>query len=379
MNYLDTLGVYRVGDLKFYSKLEAIEMHSRTGIHPHWDFNEAVFNTYDWAQEPTESILELYRQRAQQLRDCYDYVILIYSGGADSETILQSFVDNDIKLDEVASYVNYQATGSKQDYLNHEIFDNAVPRIQQLQIAQPWIKHRLIDLTQLQLDYFTSAEAQFDWIYNINNFFNSNCVARESLALKIKEWADLIHQGKKLCLVWGYDKPRVYCDQDRFYMTFLDIFDGGPTVKSFSGELPYRDELFFWTPNLPKLIIKQGHLIKNYLRKNLSISSEISQYKSDLAYITVHEKRHWLSVNGMHSLIYPNYKIGTLSAPKPSSIIISPRDSWFFNMNANARPLQVWRMGVEKLWQTLPDYWKNNPKNLSQGIKLCVSPKYYLE
>ena len=92
ISYPDRLGCYRVGDLKFYSKLEAIEMHTRTGIHPHWDFNEAVFSSYDWTVEPEENILELYRQRAQQLRDKYDYIILIYSGGADSETILQSFI-----------------------------------------------------------------------------------------------------------------------------------------------------------------------------------------------------------------------------------------------------------------------------------------------
>jgi len=379
MTYQDKLGVYRVGDLKFYSKLEAIEMHTKTGIHPHWDFNEAVFSSYDWTLEPKESILELYQHRAQQLRDQYDYIILIYSGGADSETVLQSFVDNDIKLDEVASYVNYDATGSKSSYLNQEIFENAIPRIEQLKQTQPWIKHRLIDLTKLQLDYFVSAEAQFDWIYNINNFFNSNCVARESLALKIPEWANLIHQGKKLCLLWGYDKPRVYCDQDSFYMTFLDIFSGGPTVKSFSGQLPYQDELFFWTPDLPKLIIKQGHMIKNYMRQKLHTSLEIGLSKSDLAYLTVQEKRYWLSVNGVHSIIYPNYKISTISTPKPSSIIISPRDTWFLNLNVDARPLHVWQMGLEALWKNLPNYWKNNPKDLSQGVRLSASPKYYLE
>ena len=77
MTYQDKLGVYRVGDLKFYSKLEAIEMHTKTGIHPHWDFNEAVFSSYDWTVEPKEDLLELYKQRAEQLRNQYDYIILI--------------------------------------------------------------------------------------------------------------------------------------------------------------------------------------------------------------------------------------------------------------------------------------------------------------
>lgn len=374
------MGVYRVGDINCYSKLQAIELHAKTGIHPHWDFNETVFNTYDWTVEPAEPLLELYRRRAQQIRDQYDYVIVIYSGGADSETVLQSFVDNDIRVDEVASYVNYEATGEKTSYLNQEIFENAVPRIQKLRDTQPWIKHTLIDLAKLQIDYFNSAEAKFDWIYNINMMFNSNCVSRESLALKIPEWANIIHQGKKLALVWGYDKPRVYCDSDnRFYMRFIDIFDSGPTVKSFSGSLPYKDELFFWSPACVQLLIKQGHVIKNFLRKNFTKSHFVSDQKSDLAYITSSNKKHWLSVNGVHSLIYPNYKLGTISTPKPASTIISPRDTWFFNLGHASDPLNVWKMGIEKIWQTVPDYWKNNPSELSAGFKGCWSPKYYLE
>ena len=79
MTTQDKLGVYRVGDLKFYSKLEAIEMHTKTGIHPHWDFNEAVFSCYDWTKEPLLSLQELYKIRALQLRKDYDYIILNYS------------------------------------------------------------------------------------------------------------------------------------------------------------------------------------------------------------------------------------------------------------------------------------------------------------
>ena len=36
----DKFGYYLVGDFKTYSKVEAIELHKLTGIHPHWNFNE---------------------------------------------------------------------------------------------------------------------------------------------------------------------------------------------------------------------------------------------------------------------------------------------------------------------------------------------------
>ena len=66
LNDPDRFGYYCVGNLRTYSKLEAIELHQRTGHHPEWCFNEAVFNSYDWKVEPQLPLQELYRQRAQQ-------------------------------------------------------------------------------------------------------------------------------------------------------------------------------------------------------------------------------------------------------------------------------------------------------------------------
>ena len=184
MTYQDKLGVYRVNDLKFHSKLEAIEMHTKTGVHPHWDFNEAVYSSYNWTVEPTENILELYRQRAVQLREKYDHIVLMYSGGADSTTMLESFVNNGIHVDEVASYINYTATGDKDNYLNAEIFRVSVNKIDHLKEKYPWLKYRLIDLTDLTLDLFSQNETKFNWIYDMNMFFNPNAAARDQLALK---------------------------------------------------------------------------------------------------------------------------------------------------------------------------------------------------
>jgi len=377
ISYPDRLGCYRVGDLKFYSKLEAIEMHTRTGIHPHWDFNEAAFSSYDWSVEPQDSLLELYRQRAQQLRDKYDYIVLIYSGGADSETILQSFLYNDIKLDEVASYVNYAGTGSKTSFMNEEIFGNAIPRLERLKEKYTWLKHRVIEMRDLQIEHFKNEKIKFSWIYSMNTFFDSNCVAREELALKIKDWADIINQGKKLCLVWGFDKPRLLNENDRYSMRFIDILDSGPTVKSFAGELPYSDELFYWSPDLPQIVIKQGHMVKNYLENNYASSPFITTTRTDLAYKKVNGTRYWLNKDGLHAIIYPNYELA-LTAAKPANTVVTERDIWFYSMEQSNDALLTWKMGVNKLWQVLPDYWKNDTDDYMKGLKLCWSKDYYL-
>jgi hypothetical protein len=374
--FQDKLGVYQVGDLKFHSKLEAIEMHAKTGIHPHWDFNEAVFSSYDWTIEPSENILELYRQRAQQLRDEYDYIALFWSGGADSETVLQSFIDNDIKLDEIVTYSNYAATGDRKDFLNAEVFEVSVPRAEEVKQQCPWMVHRVIDISQNTFDVF--QEDKFDWIYNMNMFFTPNHIARDGLHKKIKDWADIINSGKKFCVLWGHDKPRIIHEDNRFSFRFIDLIDNGPNVKGIAGTNPYTDELFYWSPDLPKIVIKQSHLIKNYMTL-FPDSMHISTTSSDLAYRTINNKKHWLSNHGVHSVIYPKWKTDTFTVGKPPSIIVSPRDSWFFNVEDSNLSKQIWKMGVDKLFKMLPDYWKNNPSNISAGLKACWSKDYYLE
>jgi hypothetical protein len=299
----------------------------------------------------------------------------MYSGGADSETVMQSFLYNDIKLDEVASFVNLEATKDKKHYLNFEIYFNALARTAELKSTYPWLKHRIVDISQIQLDFFNSEQNKFDWIYRTNTFYNSNVVAKENLARKVPEWAQIIDQGKKLCILWGQDKPRVFHD-GRFGLRFLDMING-PTVQSMQGNQDYVDELFFWSPDSTEILCKQAHLLKNYLNNNLTNSAYVSSEHTDLAYKTVAGTRYGLSNAGVHGIIYPNWVQGTISTHKPSSTIFSPRDDWFNQLPGQA--YDHWFRAVQKLWGMIPDYWKNDPHRLAAGIKGSWSKHYYLE
>lgn len=198
----DNFGYYQVGDLKFYSKLEAVELHAKTNIHPHWNFNDAAYHSMDWTKEPIETLRELYQQRAQQLRDEYDYIVLWYSGGADSDNILHSFVDNDIKLDEVASYMNYALDPSKESMTNGEIFFVAAPKIENLKNKYPDIVHRIIDLGHATVKGFDTNN-QFDWIYHANTIVTPGTIAKQDLVRSVPEWQKMFDQGKKVAFVYG--------------------------------------------------------------------------------------------------------------------------------------------------------------------------------
>ncbi|NBR23517.1 MAG: hypothetical protein EBU08_07045, partial [Micrococcales bacterium] len=124
--------------------MEAIELHHKTGIHPTWNFNDEVFGTVDWTQEPSESLPELYRQRAEQIRSEYDYVVLCYSGGADSTNILTTFLNNDIKLDEIMMY-HCLSTNPFEVKTNSEIRLVGGPTLEKIKYRIPETKIRYID------------------------------------------------------------------------------------------------------------------------------------------------------------------------------------------------------------------------------------------
>lgn len=70
----------------------------------------SILEHANWETEPQESLSVLYKKRAQQIRDTYDYIVLYFSGGSDSITMLNAFMQNGIEIDEVVVYVNTDTT-----------------------------------------------------------------------------------------------------------------------------------------------------------------------------------------------------------------------------------------------------------------------------
>ena len=112
----DKFGYYSVGDIKTFSKIEAIELGKKIKRWPRWDFNDSIFGHYDWTTPSSLSLKELYRRRAQQIREKYDYVVIWYSGGADSFNVLDSFLSNGIKVDEIAHCWSVKADKTYDTY-----------------------------------------------------------------------------------------------------------------------------------------------------------------------------------------------------------------------------------------------------------------------
>ena len=298
MQNSDIFGFYTVDDLKFYSKFDAIEVATRFEKNVGWNFNDNIFTKIDWTIEPTESLSELYRQRAQQLRDSYDYLILWYSAGSDSDNILNTFVNNNIQLDEVASLVNYEATGNKNDWLNGEIYNLAIPKINTIrETTQPWIKHTIIDICQHIMNFFNSQKNSADWIYNNNLYLGPNSIAKSTVVSSQPKWLDLINSGKRVAFIWGLEKPKIVNINGSYDLIFKDLIENAVTASRQIDPMPGQfDELFYWSPESGKLLAKQAHTIKRFLKTVNCTSPYLSQLTDPRASCTViNDKIFWLT------------------------------------------------------------------------------------
>jgi hypothetical protein len=370
----DKFGFYQVGDFKSYSKFDACTVAEKTNQALKWNFNDEVYQSINWEQEPAESLSELYCKRAQQLREKYDYLVLWFSGGADSTNILDSFLMNNIKLDEVTSYVNYEATGNRFNFLNAEIYNVAVPRIEQARKLQPWLRHTLVDLSQMTMDHFQKKDTKFDWVYHMNGYFNPNNTSKQDIKLKVQHWRDMIDQGKRVCFIHGFDKPRVFNINGKYYFKFIDMIDGAVSAHNQMIDRDWEfDEIFYWSPDAPLIPVKQAHVVKKFLKQATADDLEINH--KNMCFTTFNKKLYSLPLDKLHRLIYPNW-YPVLYQAKPVSMIFSARDEWFFKLPESDPAKYSWKVGLEHLWRTMPNSLKNDHTDIRRGFKHLFTHYY---
>ena len=364
-------GYYEINGHKTFSKLEAIELQNKTGVFPEWNFNRPVFDNINWKAAPLD-VWELYKARCKQIRAAYDYVVIFYSGGSDSENILQAWLAADCKLDELATCWNMEGSGDRDAYMNAEVDRVVFPNIKKLKDSGVDFKFRLIDITQPTLDFIRSAGD--DYNYFVAHHFSPNNIIKAQLRERIKDYADLINQGKSVCFVWGAEKPQIFPDGDRHYFQFFDIMDSyvnaytQPNLKQ-----GWYDEIFYWTPDMPEMAVAQAHTLLRFAE-----TCDIAEFYQDTPNRYGYNRRikKYITSNAAKTILYPTWSNNIFCNGKPTNFIYSERDSWFWNGNADE--VEKMRALSQKYFETIGSEWINDGVNIRSGIKCHASPRYYL-
>jgi hypothetical protein len=369
----DKFGYYQVGNLKLHGKYDAISIMSKTGKHLTYHYHDEVYSSYDWRKEPQPSLLELYKKRAEQLRQKYDHVVVCYSGGADSHTVLNAFVDNDIHVDEILCY--YGGVSAQDGWFNAEVSQVAIPYAKKVIEKFPSTTLRLYDVQAHMAEFWSKGDPN-DWDTVAHKYGTGNHAlgtVLPSMVASDQHYLNILNQGKTVCFVVGYDKPRVWQVDGRYCHRFLDIPSQFIIIGS---DVPV--ESFFWSADLPELLIKQCHVVKRYLEHATPTSNFISKNNTGFACKDYNGSTLWLTNHGVHDLIYPTWDVDTFTVGKDPYTVFGKRDEWFWR-EKNFIPYQNWHKRMSYAWSKLPDYWKNEPGNIFKGAKLSWTIPYFLE
>lgn len=336
VSFLERNGYYRVGDKNFNFKINALEEATRTHQSVTWEFNNDVYRNLNWRVNTNIGLKNLYRIRAQQLRDKYDYLVLSFSGGGDSFTVLKSFIDNNIKLDEIICDWPLKYTETKHNTTRHNSAENYLsewdlaikPVLKYLGEHHPEIKITVTD----SLAELTEEDAEDTCtITQIHNYIS---VKRyRVISSRLRELTELYD---KVSIILGIEKPMITIENDIFCVLFSDEHCW---FKSSITDYERNVEYFYWSADLPEIILEQGHAIYQELKNNKQLLDLFNKNPVNPD-VVFQANRDFIK-----SVIYPDWNSRIFQANKGTSLIYNEQYAWFFNQY-HTREVQSWESSM---------------------------------
>lgn len=270
-------GYYKVQNLEFQSKIEACIYATTTNQDVEWIFNDIEFKNFNWEIEPNQTLDQLYDQRAKELREQYDYIILSYSAGADSHNIFTSFQRQNLLIDELFVHhldkinskhtvLNFNKTNAEN--YNAEHYLQTLPRLKEIQKNNPNQKITIEDMSDSLIKTLTEQKDGI-WVSTKKEILNPYGATRWDLK-NIKSIKEKFEEGKSVAIIMGIDKPVTYVDSNTndFYIRFQDRAANMPVKDHLQEYQNVNVEFFYWHPSCLKLLCKQAHTVKKWLEKN---------------------------------------------------------------------------------------------------------------
>lgn len=369
------LGYYLVDHEIYYHKIQALLAASKNQSQVRWFFNEDTFISYPWHIEPEATLNELYRRRAQQLRDTYDYIRLELSGGADSATVLYSFVLNGIHIDEVV--FRYPKQGEKgvvgnpydtrcENTLSEWEFA-ARPLLNWIATNYPQVKITVHDYSEDMIK--ESAMKDETWIYKTRHYLQPGHAHKHDNSHDLS-YLRLADKNKRIAVVYGTDKPKICIKDKKFFLFFMDI--QGNYANTDYGDHMVTAEYFYWSPDACELLAKQAHVIARWFSQpeNYKMQNLLHWPNNNFAFRSFYEQLVKL-------IIYPDYDSSTFQTLKPTNNFYNEMDHWFHTNFKDTRLYTVWQAGIDYVVQNLDSKYIGYTDGVARDIISFDTPYYY--
>jgi len=241
---------YTCNNKKFINKLDLLREYKQSKQAMQFCIPTA-YDSYDFTNPPTESLEELCKQKALDLRATNDKIIIWYSGGCDSHYVLDTFLKNNIKVDEIHMV---KSGFSNADY---EIEKYAIPFVGKLDIKT--VVH------EPTLDYYEKRYVgNKKQLGSANEYWHHFRLNNDFENLQHYDTEGVAH-------IFGKEKPTLCFIDGKWYVYFLDV-----------EVTPQPHQINFFSDD-PIIHSKQCHMLINeiQLMKNQSDYNKVTWYHED--------------------------------------------------------------------------------------------------
>lgn len=338
-----------------------------------WVFTQEHYDRHNWRTEPTQTLDQLYDLRARELREQYDYVILSYSGGADTNNILESFIRQGLHIDEIVTNHITRATekftvldpknlSASNFAAEHQL--QAVPRLQYIHDRLPKTKLTVLDVSDTVLDAIASIN-DVDWTLHRNDHLSVGQLFRYNYFYfsQLKKQFD---KNLRICIITGADKPRTILQSDgSFNVFFTDTAANIASIDVFNEDYSnVKTELFYWADTTAPLVCKQAHVIKRWVEANPDKQKYWTEGPDQYKFFRLFQERL------LRSLLYPTtWDNSWFQSDKSTNWWHTEFDDWFRADTSLTRENMLWNRGIEYLAKQTPSYIKYNEKGKPDGLR----------
>lgn len=343
-------GYYLVGEELFTNKVLALHRATETNIHPTWHYHNEIYNKLPWHQDLDVELKFLYGMRAKQLREKYDYVIVSFSGGSDSWTIVKAFHDYNVHIDEI--FVRWPISATKDKFCldrNNKHPSNILSEwdlaiLPALEEFRDWFPNTRFTIVDWSDRFFSETVTDDDWLYCLpQDYLNPGAIPKFT-SISDQE-RKMIESGKSTVLIDGIDKPQLWLVDGKIYCYFLDKL-----VNAHPPEIDGRNvEHFYWSPDFPEITHCQARQIYN-------------KVKTQPEYLKMIDRRHpynhviknkWNDFT--RSIIYTDYvQRGFFQSLKSYTSVYDEVDAWMFGTKHKQELfMQSWKSTFDNIVKSI--------------------------
>lgn len=347
---------YTCNNKTYIDKTKAI-IESTNSQHPIHFHAPEQYETFDFSIEPKSSWAELLKQKALHYRESYDYVRIFFSGGCDSKTVLQTFLNNGIHIDEIVSMKSGIKAG------DFEIDFAAEPYLRQIQNNIP---HTKINIVEPNINDYND-------LFSDKNYYLKLIESKPMYCwhFRMLNFSDNVNRYEfkgKTANIFGKDKPFILHRKGEWYTYFLDV-----DVE------PQPDQINFFIDD-PEIHAKQCHMLLNQVRKDFAPKNynQVSSYFEG-------NQDFWNKHSGR--LLFDNSFIPKIT--KSGALVLdSGEEIYWFNkkergalevmMHENQHIIKKWKRSMDEFALLADGKWWNQgrPEHGSVGV---LSKFYSLE